>query len=65
MNTSIRHFWLDDTGELHHVGNQRFREIFYGATEGVPEFAGKMVPTLQVIDEVKDRKPTRLVNIRG
>lgn len=65
MSTGIRHFWIDNAGGLHHVGNQRFQRIFYAAEEVVPEFANRMVPTLQVIYRVERRKPTALINIRG
>jgi hypothetical protein len=65
MGIGIRHFWIDDGGALHRVGNQRYVTLFHEGGEPVPEFAGKMVPTLEVVYDTEGRKPTRIIRIRG
>lgn len=65
MGAGFRRFWIDDDDRLHHVGFRRFMEIFHDGTEVLPEFAGRMVPVIEVVYETMQRKPSQLIRARG
>jgi hypothetical protein len=65
MATGLRCFWVANDGRLLHVGLRRFVSIFHDGAEVVPEFAGKMVPVIEAVYDIVNRKPTQLVRIKG